>query len=100
VEEYLTSKKIFGFSNVDLSEIAKNSVLISNFDHDVKADWLGPQYWQPFSNDSNKSNIPNIRDDFRRASLAREFDYLTLLVQSVRRANIALDKRAQQKPDN
>jgi len=60
VEEYLVSKKLFEFSNIDLSEIARNSVLISNFDHEVKANWLGPQYWQPSildSNDPNKSNV-------------------------------------------
>jgi len=103
VEEYLVSKKLFELTNIDLSEIARNSVLISNFDHDIKVSWLGDQYWKPSildANDANKSNVPAMRCDYRQNSLIQELKYIVQLSQNViRRANIALDKREQSKSD-
>jgi len=47
VEEYSVAGQVFKLSPCDLSEIARNSVNQSGFEHAVKAHWLGPQYLQP-----------------------------------------------------
>lgn len=44
MEEYSMAQHLFGLTNMDLSEIALNSVKMSSFDDEVKAQWLG-QVW-------------------------------------------------------
>ena len=41
MEEYCVAEQMWRLSSVDLAEIARNSVLQSSFESDVKAAWLG-----------------------------------------------------------
>jgi len=84
LEEYLIAGKCFDMDTTDLCEIARNSVKMSNFDHEIKAQWLGNDYWKPLSNESNmpnKTNISWIRTDFRSNSLEREWNYINRRAQ-------------------
>ncbi len=47
LEEYSICRIFWSFSNSDLSEIARNSVLQSGYSHEWKLKWLGPNYWKP-----------------------------------------------------
>eukprot|EP01062_Namystynia_karyoxenos_P028805 TRINITY_DN2175_c0_g1_i1.p1 TRINITY_DN2175_c0_g1~~TRINITY_DN2175_c0_g1_i1.p1 ORF type:complete len:1842 (+),score=601.91 TRINITY_DN2175_c0_g1_i1:806-5527(+) len=73
IEEYGTAQKIYRLGPVDLTEIARNSVLISGFPHRVKVEWLGPDFLDPvMGNDSKKSNVPDVRLAFREDNLLHE----------------------------
>lgn len=62
----------------DLCEIARNSVLISGFEHDRKKNWLGPNYQKEGvpGNDIEFSDVPNIRVSFRQKTLESELNEL------------------------
>jgi hypothetical protein len=62
-------------SVIDLSEIARNSVLQSSYSETWKQERLG-KYYKEGINDPNKTNVPNVRHYFRQYTLA---DELTLL---------------------
>jgi len=75
IEEYSIAAQVWKFSSCDLCEIARNSVLHSGFDHVVKQQWLGPNYHLPgcFGNDPTKTNVPQVRIQFRHQTLLDEF---------------------------
>ena len=74
VEEYSIAAQVFKLGNVDMCEIARNSVLHSGFPRDLKEHWVGP--WDPasgsFGNDIASSNVPDIRLRYRGETLAAE----------------------------
>eukprot|EP00741_Cyanophora_paradoxa_P009877 tig00001694_g9567.t1 len=74
VEEYSVAAQVWKLSACDLCEMARNSVLMSGFEHPVKACWLGPTYFLPGAagNDIHKTNVPNIRIKFRHETLINE----------------------------
>jgi AMP deaminase len=45
IEEYSIAAQVWKFSTCDQCEIARNSVLQSGFEHCVKLQWLGKNYW-------------------------------------------------------
>ena len=55
--------QVWRLSSCDLAEIARNSVLQSDFEESVKAAWIGVNYHLPgvLGNDIRKTNLPNIR---------------------------------------
>ncbi len=55
--------QIYKLSPVDMCELAKNSVLQSGYEHQIKQQWLGPNYHLPGNTD--KSNVPKRREEFR-----------------------------------
>ena len=85
-------------TSCDLSEIARNSVLQSGFEHSIfKVNWLGENYWKGgvagngkyirspfwgniitnnFYQDIKKTNIPDIRVAYREANLSEEWEFL------------------------
>ena len=83
MEEYSIAAQIFKLSSSDLCELARNSVLMSGFSHDVKQvqgqiirkkktekkfqHWLGPNYTAEgvASNDITRTNVPDIRVAYR-----------------------------------
>lgn len=80
VEEYILAARQFQLNTTDMSEIARNSVLNSSFDHEVKALWLGDSYTATSllaANDKNKTNLTDIRCAFREENLTRELAYLS-----------------------
>ncbi len=69
---------VFKLSAHDICEIARNSVLISGFDHPIKLAWLGPKYrlFGPAGNDPSLTNVPEIRVKFRQETLLAELDFI------------------------
>jgi len=84
VEEYAVAAQLYKLSNIDMCEIARNSVLISGFSHATKCHWIGNNYRErgPKGNCIDKTNVPNIRVLFREEMLQQEEDML-LGLQSV-----------------
>ncbi|KAH7700149.1 AMP deaminase 1 [Aphelenchoides avenae] len=80
-EEYSLAKTLFSLSTTDLCEIARNSVLISGFEHDRKKDWLGENYKKEgvSGNDIEFSNVPHIRVSFRQEALESELNELYVM---------------------
>lgn len=74
VEEYCVAAQVWKLSATDLSEIARNSVLQSGFEHPFKAHFIGSRYNTrgPGGNDINLTNVPNIRLQFREEALSEE----------------------------
>lgn len=74
MEEYTIAKQVWKLSSVDLAEIARNSVLQSSFEPCVKAFWIGSTYRQrgPAGNDIHRTNVPNLRMEFREVALRDE----------------------------
>eukprot|EP00033_Pygsuia_biforma_P004831 GCRY01005296.1.p1 GENE.GCRY01005296.1~~GCRY01005296.1.p1 ORF type:complete len:740 (-),score=199.59 GCRY01005296.1:314-2533(-) len=80
VEEYALAAQLWKLSNIDLCEIARNSVLISGFEHNIKGHWLGPNYLLGGveGNDIERTNIPQIRVAYRAETLRNERDFISL----------------------
>lgn len=74
MEEYTIAKQVWKLSSVDLSEVARNSVLQSSFPPHVKAFWIGGAYWRGgcAGNDIHRTNVPNMRLKYRELALAEE----------------------------
>eukprot|EP01112_Ceratiomyxa_fruticulosa_P012622 TRINITY_DN3504_c0_g2_i1.p1 TRINITY_DN3504_c0_g2~~TRINITY_DN3504_c0_g2_i1.p1 ORF type:complete len:1316 (+),score=284.18 TRINITY_DN3504_c0_g2_i1:786-4733(+) len=81
VEEYVIAAKRWGFTETDLNEIARNSVLQSGFSHAEKVKWLGPDYYKEGTkgNKMNFSNLPNMRIAFRYENWIDEINFLETL---------------------
>lgn len=74
IEEYSVAAQIFKLSNVDMCELARNSVLQSGFEYPLKKHWLGPDFAHrgPKGNVVEKSNVPNIRLAYREETFLHE----------------------------
>ncbi|KAL8712420.1 MAG: hypothetical protein Q9220_003268 [cf. Caloplaca sp. 1 TL-2023] len=74
IEEYSVAAQICKLSGVDMCELAQHSVMQSGFEHELKQRWLGPNYNLPGVQGNNvaKTNVPNLREDFRHNTLEHE----------------------------
>jgi AMP deaminase len=74
IEEYSVAAQIYKLSAVDMCELAENSVLQSGFEHALKQRWLGNDYRLSGVRGNNvaKSNVPDIRKQFRQDALEYE----------------------------
>ncbi|KAI8903569.1 hypothetical protein EDD86DRAFT_195754 [Gorgonomyces haynaldii] len=74
IEEYAVAAQIFKLSPTDMCEIARNSVLQSGWEMQIKHHWLGKDCHLagPAGNDIHKSNVPLIRDAYRYQTLMEE----------------------------
>ncbi|RAL08440.1 AMP deaminase [Aspergillus homomorphus CBS 101889] len=74
IEEYSVAAQIYKFSAVDMCELAKNSVEQSGFELSLKKRWLGSKCSSPgvMGNNVAKSNVPDIREQFRHETLLGE----------------------------
>ncbi|BFZ25962.1 hypothetical protein BsWGS_29000 [Bradybaena similaris] len=74
MEEYSIAAQVWKFSTCDMCEIARNSVLMSGFPHEVKQHWLGPNYLNEGvgGNDVSRTNVPDIRVAYRYDTLVDE----------------------------
>ncbi len=84
IEEYSVAAQIWKLSNVDMCELAKNSVLMSGFERQLKRHWLGANFDVPGveGNNVEKTNVPNIREIYRADTLNSErnlVDYYSAL---------------------
>ncbi|KAI8894640.1 hypothetical protein BC833DRAFT_623767 [Globomyces pollinis-pini] len=74
IEEYSVAAQIFKLSATDMCEIARNSVLQSGWELQLKKRWIGSKcdIPGPSGNDIHKSNVPNIRVAYRYQTLREE----------------------------
>ncbi|KAL8866614.1 MAG: hypothetical protein Q9174_006196 [Haloplaca sp. 1 TL-2023] len=79
IEEYSVAAQICKLSATDMCELAKHSVEQSGFEHELKQRWLGPNYHLPGvqGNNMTKTNVPDLREEFRHRSLAHEREMIT-----------------------
>ncbi|KAK6620282.1 hypothetical protein RUM44_006683 [Polyplax serrata] len=75
MEEYSIAAQVWKLSPCDMCELARNSVLMSGFPHEMKEYWLGPDYQKEgvLGNDITRTNVPDIRVAFS-AIIALLFD--------------------------
>ncbi|WOO78714.1 AMP deaminase [Vanrija pseudolonga] len=78
LEEYSCAAQIYKLTPADMCELARNSVVQSGWEMQVKKHWIGNKWYLPGSagNDIHKTNVPNIRMAYRHATLLEE---LTLI---------------------
>lgn len=78
LEEYSVAAHILKLPQSSLCELARNSVIQSGFETEIKRHWLGQNFYLPGAagNDINKTNVPNGRLKFRHDTLLEE---LTLI---------------------
>lgn len=86
IEEYSVAAQIYKLSGVDMCELARNSVLQSGWEWQIKAHWLGKKFMVHGveGNDIEKTNVPDIRVSYREETLQGELDlveYYTSLEQ-------------------
>jgi AMP deaminase len=80
LEEYSVARASFDLSMTDISEIARNSVLQSGFEEELKEEWLGAEYKRGITFcDEVKTHIPLIRSKFRAEHLALEHMLINLI---------------------
>ncbi|KAF8644681.1 hypothetical protein AX16_008341 [Volvariella volvacea WC 439] len=78
LEEYSVAAHIYKLPQSSLAELARNSVIQSGFEMEIKRHWLGNQWYLPGAagNDINKTNVPDIRLAFRHATLVEELNLI------------------------
>ncbi len=78
IEEYSVAAQIWKLSSVDMCEIAQNSVRQSGFELAIKQQWLGKHcnHHGAKGNDVAKSNVPNIRAEFRERLWKEEYGFV------------------------
>ncbi|KAH3675055.1 hypothetical protein WICMUC_002887 [Wickerhamomyces mucosus] len=78
IEEYSVAAQIYKLSNVDMCELAKNSVVQSGWEFNIKKHWLGKNMNKGGiqGNDLEKSNVPDIRIAYREETLQTEHELI------------------------
>lgn len=74
LEEYSVAAHIYKLPQSSLAELARNSVIQSGFEMEVKRHWLGQEWYLPGAagNDIHKTNVPNTRLAYRHRTLVEE----------------------------
>ncbi|KAI0042212.1 AMP deaminase [Auriscalpium vulgare] len=74
LEEYSVAAHILKLSQSSLCELARNSVIQSGFEMEIKRHWLGQKWYLAGAagNEINKTNVPNGRLKFRQDTLLEE----------------------------
>ncbi|KAH8300602.1 hypothetical protein KR044_004988, partial [Drosophila immigrans] len=74
MEEYSIAAQVWKLSSCDMCELARNSVTMSGFPHNIKQQWLGPNYFEDgiLGNDITRTNVPEIRVAYRYETLLDE----------------------------
>lgn len=74
MEEYSIAAQVWKLSSCDMCELARNSVLMSDFPHEVKQHFIGANYMREgvTSNDIKRTNVPDIRINYRYETLCYE----------------------------
>jgi len=77
MEEYSIAAQVWKLAGVDMCEIARNSCYHSGFDQKTKAYWLGENFNSEGinGNDPRKTNVPDIRLQYRYETLVGELDH-------------------------
>ncbi|XP_034251283.1 AMP deaminase 2 isoform X1 [Thrips palmi] len=74
MEEYSIAAQVWKLSSCDMSELARNSVIMSGFPRKMKQYWLGPNYTREgvAGNDITRTNVPDIRVAYRQETMLDE----------------------------
>lgn len=81
MEEYSVITQLYKLSSVDQCELARNSVIQSNFNFEWKKEVIGNFYKEGTeSNDIVKTNVPNIRIHYRWLMLCRERELIGYVI--------------------
>lgn len=74
MEEYSVAAQIYKLSPADMCELARNSVMQSGFEMEIKRHWLGRDWFRAGAegNSVDKTNVPNVRVAFRYNTLIEE----------------------------
>lgn len=74
LEEYSVAAHIYKLPQSSLAELARNSVIQSGFEMEIKRHWLGQEWYLPGAagNDIHKTNVPNLRLAYRHRTLLEE----------------------------
>ncbi|OCF33342.1 AMP deaminase [Kwoniella heveanensis BCC8398] len=74
LEEYSCAAQIYKLTPADMCELARNSVLQSGWEMQVKRHWIGQKWYLPGAagNDIHKTNVPTIRLAYRHSTLLEE----------------------------
>lgn len=74
MEEYSIAAQVWKLSSCDMCELARNSVLMSDFTHEVKQHFIGANYMREgvMGNDIKRTNVPDIRVEYRYETLCGE----------------------------
>uniref|UniRef100_H2Z4Z0 AMP deaminase n=1 Tax=Ciona savignyi TaxID=51511 RepID=H2Z4Z0_CIOSA len=86
MEEFSIAAQVWKLSACDMCELARNSITMSGFPHEVKQYWLGPRYQDEGAsgNDIRRTNVPDIRVSYRHETHEAE---LTLILGSAHAQN-------------
>ncbi|SCV05637.1 LANO_0H11870g1_1 [Lachancea nothofagi CBS 11611] len=76
IEEYSVAAQIYKLSNVDMCELARNSVIQSGWESKIKRHWIGKDFELEgiHGNDVEKTNVPDIRINYRHETLCTELE--------------------------
>ncbi|SCV03547.1 LAME_0H11298g1_1 [Lachancea meyersii CBS 8951] len=76
IEEYSVAAQIYKLSNVDMCELARNSVIQSGWESQIKRHWIGKSFEEEgiHGNDVEKTNVPDIRINYRHETLCTELE--------------------------
>jgi AMP deaminase len=98
LEEYSIASKIWKLSPNDLSEVARNSVLLSNFSLRFKEEKLGPLYFLSSSagNDVTRTHLSDVRVAYRFETYHTEVGFLEYISgQHFHKALLTLEMETQ-----
>ncbi|KAI9255489.1 hypothetical protein BY458DRAFT_535519 [Sporodiniella umbellata] len=78
IEEYSVAAQIWKMSSTDMCELARNSVIQSGWENQIKSHWIGENWSEPGvkGNDVQKTNVPDIRVGHRYETLKEELNLL------------------------
>lgn len=79
LEEYSVATQVYRLSPCDMCELARNSVLQSGWEREIKRHWLGNQFHLPGpeGNVTAKTNVPDIRLRYRQETLMEELELIS-----------------------
>ena len=78
LEEYSVATQIYKLSSTDMCELARNSVIQSGWEMEIKRHWLGRRFFLPgpSGNDVSKTNVPDMRLQYRNETLKQELAFV------------------------
>ncbi|KAK0546795.1 AMP deaminase [Tilletia horrida] len=78
LEEYSVATQIYKLTPPDMCELARNSVLQSGWEMELKRHWLGKDFGLagPAGNVMHKTNVPDVRLKFRQDTLDEELELI------------------------
>lgn len=78
LEEYSVATQIYKLTSTDMCELARNSVLQSGWEMEIKRHWLGREFAKPgpAGNVISKTNVPNFRMQYRYETLQEELAFV------------------------